>query len=123
MDERLRDVEGEVKTLNEWRDTTVDPWISSGKAFRDKVGGYITRLEAQEELRQNLNDERHQSNNFKLNMLVAISGILAVIFAALLVVVTYQAAHQKSILAIPPLMGQTNSIETAGEVKIPYLGR
>lgn len=101
MDERMRNVEGDLHTLKDWRNRTVDPWIESGSEFRKGVGTFMDRLAAQEELRQQLSDERHQANSGKLNMIIAIGTILLVVFTALLAVATYQMAHQHSFLNLP----------------------
>jgi hypothetical protein len=121
MDDRLRDVEGDVHTLKDWRARTVDPWIESGADFRKHVGAFITRLEAQEELRQQLNDERHESNTLKLNSILVIAAIMTCVFTALLVVATWQLAKQHGQLVPMQMFGSNHMTETAQEAVIPLM--
>lgn len=120
MDERLRGVEGDVGTLKDWRHRTVDPWISSGKDFRETVGTYITSLKAQEELRQQLNDERHQANSSKLNLILAIATVGLLIVALASFYVSVQATKHSMLL---PFNSSMSVIETADDARIPTLTR
>jgi hypothetical protein len=120
MDDRLRSVEGEVHTLKDWRLRTVDPWISSGKEFRETVGEYITTLKAREAMTDRLNEERHIQNSFKLNILIVAGGLLTALFTGLLIVATYQVAHQHTFM-LPHLMGSNTTVDTALRATIPPL--
>ena len=122
MDDRLRSVEGEVLTLKDWRMRTVDPWISSGTEFRETVGEYITTLKAREAMSDKLNEERHAQNSFKLNILIVVAGMLTALFTGLLIIATYQVAHQHTFL-FPRTIGSTTNVDTAQDARIPPLAR
>lgn len=121
MDQRLRDVEGDVVTLKDWRSRTVDPWISSGKEFRETVGRFITRLESQEELRQQLNDERHRTNNFKLNFILTLATIGLLLVALTSLYVSVQATKHSLVIFPDEHSFNASPTETAQDAVIPPL--
>lgn len=122
MDDRLRGVEGDVGTLKDWRSRTVDPWISSGKEFRETVGSYITTLKAKEEIKEKLDDERHANNSFKLTFILVIATVGLLIVATLSLWVAFQT--MKHTLAVPLNLHGSTSVLADSEVStIPPLAR
>lgn len=103
MEQRIGMAEGDIRSLQEWRTGTVEPWLRKSETFHSRTETFMTTFEATEEVRDKLNAERHRSNSMKLNVLMVIAAFLAVVFSALLALITYESAHQKSFLNLPAI--------------------
>jgi hypothetical protein len=121
MEDRLRDVESDVGTLKEWRKGHVDPHISKTTVAVEDIGSYIVALKAQRNLEDKLAEERHKSNTTKLNLISALIGFIALVFAALSVWVAYQALPHHSLNLFPPSSSQVISPRLADNAAVPNL--
>lgn len=120
MDERLRDVEGDVTTLKDWRKSTVDPWINEDKLSHSSIRDFITEFRSTEKVTAKLNDERHKSNSSKQNVTLVIATALLALFALLTLMVAYATFRQHA-FAIPFNLHSSNRIENALQSTIPNL--
>lgn len=109
MDDRLRDVEGDVVTLKDWRKTQVDPWLIKSVDFHQKIGDFVVRMEAREKMEDELQRERHETNSSKMNLMLVLATISLALFALLSLIVAYQALHQHSLLIPFDLHSSTQS--------------
>jgi hypothetical protein len=75
-------------------------------------------MKAREELEDKLAEERHASNTFKLNLILAVCTVFLAIFGFLSVVVAYQAAHNH-VLKIPFDLHSSMQVESAQYTSIP----
>lgn len=95
--------EGGISSLEQWRRETVNPWLETSGAFHLRTERFMTTFEATEAERMKLADLRHKSNSFKLDVLVVLIAFVGLLLTGLLVLFTYEAAHQKSFLDVPAL--------------------
>ena len=103
MEQRITHAEGDIRSLQEWKRDKVDPWLEKSGVFHSKTEKFMTSFEATEAVRSQLAEERHRSNSLKLNVLMVIAAFLSILFSALLALISYEAAHQKSFLNVPAL--------------------
>ena len=99
MDERMRDVEGDIGLLKEWRKATVDPWIREDVATHKTIKTYMDQAEARELLMDKLSQERHESNTFKMNVIIVVGTLLLVLFGAWTLFIMIQTAKHQGLLS------------------------
>ena len=81
MEQRVRQVEGDVRGLKAWKEVQVDPWIKETAALNKEMKTFMDTLRAETSVREKLDDERHSSNSFKLNLMITAATVGASIAA------------------------------------------
>ena len=77
MDRLVTDVNGDVRSLMEWRQRIMEPFTNEMKGFREDTLEYIHRSEA-------IQDERHRVNSFKLNLSIALWTAMGAIISLIM---------------------------------------
>lgn len=108
MDDRVRKVEGDVLTLKDWRANRVDPWLKESADFHEEFRTYMDQSIARESEREKLQDERHHSNSFKLN-LVAVLISIGILFLTLIGTLIAYAALKQSPHAFDDIINISNA--------------
>lgn len=103
MEQRIAGAEGDIRSLQEWRRDTVEPWLGISRDFHSRTERFMTSFEATERVRAELDAQRHQSNSTKLNVLMVIAAFLAAVLTFFLVLVTYQASRQHVLFDLPSM--------------------
>ena len=111
MEQRMNEAEGDIRSLQEWRRDTVDPFMRDSEVFDARSERFMTSFEATEKVRMQLAEERHKSNSFKLNVLMFLLGLLGLIFSGMLALFSYDAAHQKSFMNVPAVHVQNQQYD------------
>ena len=99
MDERMRDVEGDIGLLKEWRKATVDPWIREDVATHKTIQTYMDQELAKDKVKSELDTTRHQLNVEKANQSLVLLTIGLFVGTLILIFLAYLTIHpQKGFL-------------------------